>query len=137
VTQLPSTPAALPAVLIVDDVEANLVALRALLEGIPCSVTSASSGIQALRVLLRQEFAVILLDVQMPDVDGYEVARHARMNPATRDVPIIFLTAAHGSPEHVQRGYGSGAVDFLFKPIEPDVLRSKVRVVPRAVFGAS
>lgn len=121
-------PGLLPAVLIVDDVEANLVALRALLEGTPCSVTSANSGTQALRLLLRHEFAVMLLDVQMPEVDGYEVARHARMNPATRDIPIIFLTAAHGSPEHVQRGYGSGAVDFLFKPIDPEVLRSKVRV---------
>jgi two-component system NtrC family sensor kinase len=61
-------------------------------------------------------------------MDGYEVARHARMNPATRDVPIIFLTATHNSPENVLRGYGSGAVDFLFKPINHDVLRSKVRI---------
>jgi two-component system NtrC family sensor kinase len=118
----------LPAVLIVDDVEANLVALRALLDGTGCSVTSASSGNQALRLLLRNEFAVILLDVQMPEMDGYEVARHARMIPATRDIPIIFLTATHDSEENVLRGYGSGAVDFLFKPIDADVLRSKVRV---------
>jgi CheY-like chemotaxis protein len=81
----------LPTVLIVDDVEANLVALRALLEGTGCNVTSASSGNQALRLLLRHEFAVMLLDVQMPEMDGYEVARHARMIPATRDIPIIFL----------------------------------------------
>jgi two-component system NtrC family sensor kinase len=118
----------LPTVLIVDDVEANLVALRALLEGTGCSVTSASSGNQALRLLLRHEFAVMLLDVQMPEMDGYEVARHARMIPATRDIPIIFLTATHDSEENVLRGYGSGAVDFLFKPIDADVLRSKVRV---------
>jgi two-component system NtrC family sensor kinase len=118
----------LPAVLIVDDVDANLVALRALLDGAPCRITSASSGDQALRLLLRQEFAVMLLDVQMPVMDGYEVARHARMMPATRDVPIIFLTANHDSEEHVARGYGSGAVDFLFKPIDAEVLRSKVRV---------
>jgi two-component system NtrC family sensor kinase len=117
-----------PAVLIVDDVDANLVALKALLEGLGCEVTSASSGNQALRLLLRQEFAVMLLDVQMPEMDGYEVARHARLNPDTRDVPIIFLTATHNSPENVMRGYGSGAVDFLFKPIDADVLRSKVRV---------
>jgi two-component system, NtrC family, sensor kinase len=117
-----------PAVLIVDDVEANLVALRALLEETHCAVTSASSGTQALRHLLRQEFAVMLLDVQMPEMDGYEVARHARMNPATRDVPIIFLTATNNSEENVLRGYGSGAVDFLFKPIDRDVLRSKVRI---------
>jgi two-component system NtrC family sensor kinase len=117
-----------PAVLIVDDVEANLVALRALLEGLGCTVASAISGNQALRLLLKQEFAVMLLDVQMPEMDGYEVARHARMMPATRDVPIIFLTATHDSEENVLRGYGSGAVDFLFKPIDADVLRSKVRV---------
>ena len=103
-------------------------ALRALLEGLGCTVTSADSGEQALRHLLRQEFALVLLDVQMPHMDGYEVARHARMMPATRDVPIIFLTAAHDSEENVLRGYGSGAVDFLFKPIDADVLRSKVRV---------
>ena len=129
-TEPPSSPplTAPPAVLIVDDVEANLVALRALLEDTHCSVTSASSGTQALRQLLRQEFAVMLLDVQMPEMDGYEVARHARMNPATRDVPIIFLTATHNSEENVLRGYGSGAVDFLFKPIDRDVLRSKVRI---------
>jgi two-component system, NtrC family, sensor kinase len=124
----PSDEQQLPAVLIVDDVDANLVALRALLEGSPCRVTSASSGDQALRLLLRQEFAVMLLDVQMPEMDGYEVARHARMMPATRDVPIIFLTANNDSDEHVARGYGSGAVDFLFKPIDGDMLRSKVRV---------
>ena len=117
-----------PVVLIVDDVEANLVALRALLENLDCDVTSASSGNQALRLLLRHEFAVMLLDVQMPEMDGYEVARHARMSPTTRDVPIIFLTATHDSEENVLRGYGSGAVDFLFKPIDADVLRSKVRV---------
>jgi two-component system NtrC family sensor kinase len=118
----------LPAVLIVDDVEANLVVLRALLEGVSCTVTSASSGTQALRALLRSEFAVILLDVQMPEMDGYEVARHARMHPATREVPIIFLTAAHDSEDNVARGYGSGAVDFLFKPLDGPVLLSKVRV---------
>jgi two-component system NtrC family sensor kinase len=118
----------LPAVLIVDDVEANLVVLRALLEGVQCTVTSANSGTQALRALLRNEFAVILLDVQMPDMDGYEVARHARMHPATREVPIIFLTAGRDSEENVARGYGSGAVDFLFKPLDGPVLLSKVRV---------
>jgi two-component system NtrC family sensor kinase len=127
-TKIPAAPAALPAVLIVDDVEANLVALRALLENVSCTVTSASSGTQALRALLKQEFAVVLLDVQMPEMDGYEVARHARMNPATCDVPIIFLTATHDSDENVARGYGSGAVDFLFKPIDSTVLLSKVRI---------
>jgi two-component system, NtrC family, sensor kinase len=117
-----------PPVLIVDDVEANLVALRALLDGLSCEVVVAKSGNEALRQLLKREFAVILLDVQMPEMDGYEVAHHARENPSTRDIPIIFLTAAHHSEDNVLRGYGSGAVDFLFKPIDPPILRSKVRV---------
>ncbi len=118
----------LPAVLVVDDVQANLVAIGALLEGLSCTVTSVSSGNQALRALLRNEYAVMLLDVQMPEMDGYEVAHHARSNPTTKDVPIIFLTASHSSDENVARGYGSGAVDFLLKPIDSTVLLSKVRV---------
>jgi two-component system, NtrC family, sensor kinase len=117
-----------PAVLAVDDVEANLIALRALIEDMDCEVVFAKSGNDALRQLLRRQFAVVLLDVQMPEMDGYEVAHHARKNPSTRDVPIIFLTAANNSEGMVLRGYGSGAVDFLFKPLNPSILRSKVRV---------
>ncbi|HET8935191.1 MAG TPA: ATP-binding protein [Polyangiales bacterium] len=117
-----------PAVLIVDDVEANLVALDALLGDMGCDIVRARGGNEALRALLRREFAVMLLDVQMPEIDGYEVARYARENPVTRDVPIIFLTAALRSEEGLLRGYGSGAVDFLLKPIDATVLRAKVRV---------
>jgi two-component system, NtrC family, sensor kinase len=117
-----------PFVLIVDDVEANLISLEALLEGLTCQVIRARSGNEALRELLRHPFAVMLLDVQMPEMDGYEVAHHARNNPSTREVPIIFLTAMNSSTEYELRGYGSGAVDFLFKPINPSVLRSKVQV---------
>jgi signal transduction histidine kinase len=117
-----------PAVLIVDDVEANLVALDALLCDMGCDLVRARGGNEALRALLRREFAVMLLDVQMPEIDGYEVARYARENPVTRDVPIIFLTAALRSEEGLLRGYGSGAVDFLLKPIDATVLRAKVRV---------
>jgi two-component system, NtrC family, sensor kinase len=117
-----------PAVLAVDDVEANLIAVRALLEDMACEVVFAKSGNEALRHLLRRQFAVVLLDVQMPEMDGYEVAHHARKNPSTRDVPIIFLTAANNSEGMVLRGYGSGAVDFLFKPLNPSILRSKVRI---------
>jgi two-component system NtrC family sensor kinase len=117
-----------PAVLAVDDVEANLIAVRAVLEDMDCEVVFAKSGNDALRQLLRRQFAVLLLDVQMPGMDGYEVAHHARKNPSTRDVPIIFLTAANNSEGMVLRGYGSGAVDFLFKPLNPSVLRGKVRV---------
>lgn len=117
-----------PNVLLVDDVEANLVVLEALLGGLDCDLVRATTGNEALRHLLKREFAVILLDVQMPGMDGFEVARYARDNPNTREVPIIFLTAMHSSDENQLRGYGSGAVDFLFKPINPEVLRAKVRV---------
>jgi two-component system NtrC family sensor kinase len=117
-----------PAVLIVDDTEANLVALEALLEDCDCETVRARSGNDALRFLLKREFAVMLLDVHMPGMDGYEVATYARKNPATRDVPIIFLTATHRTEANVLRGYGTGAVDFLFKPLDPFVLRGKVSV---------
>jgi two-component system, NtrC family, sensor kinase len=116
------------AVLLVDDVEANLIALEGLLADLDCDLVRAPSGNAALRQLLKRDFAVMLLDVQMPEMDGYEVARHARDNPATSDVPILFLTATHNTPENVRKGYGSGAVDFLFKPFDSDVLRSKVSV---------
>lgn len=117
-----------PSILIVDDVDANLVALEAQLGGLDCDIVRASNGNDALRHLLKREFAVMLLDVQMPEMDGYEVARLARENSATRDVPIIFVTAMHETERTVLRGYGSGAVDFLFKPINPDILLSKVRI---------
>jgi signal transduction histidine kinase len=115
-------------VLLVDDVPANLVALEAQLENLDCELVCAQSGNDALRELLKREYAVVLLDVQMPDMDGYEVARLARENPATREVPIIFLTAMLETEENVLRGYGTGAVDLLFKPINTQILRSKVGV---------
>ena len=117
-----------PSVLLVDDVEANLVALEAHLDSLDCEVVRAGSGNDALRQLLKREFAVMLLDVQMPGMDGFEVARLARGDPATSEVPIIFVTAMPETEGTVVRGYGSGVVDLLFKPINPDVLRSKVRV---------
>jgi signal transduction histidine kinase len=116
------------AILMVDDVEANLVALEALFSDLGCHLVRARSGNEALSQLLKREFAVIVLDVQMPDMDGYEVARYVRQNVDTRDVPIIFVTAIDRTQEGVRRAYEDGAVDFLFKPVDPDVLRSKVRV---------
>jgi two-component system, NtrC family, sensor kinase len=118
----------IPGVLVVDDVEANLVAISALLDGMECEIVCARSGNEALCQLLQREFAVLVLDAQMPEMEGYEVAHHARHNPTTRDVPIIFLTAAHDDDDTVLRAYGSGAVDVLFKPINPTILRSKVGV---------
>jgi two-component system, sensor histidine kinase and response regulator len=117
-----------PKILLVDDVETNLVALEALLANLDCQVIRSTSGDQALRLLLEHEFAVMLLDVQMPEMDGYEAASFARDNPATRQVPIIFVTALHETKEHVLRGYDSGAFDLLFKPIDPYILRSKVQI---------
>ena len=117
-----------PAILIVDDVEANLVALEAQLASLDCDIVRARSGNEALRQLLRREFAVMLLDVQMPEMDGYEVARLARDHQATRDMPIVFVTAGHETEESLTQGYGSGAIDYLFKPINAPVLRSKVQV---------
>jgi len=117
-----------PTVLIVDDVEANLIALDAALGSLDCDLVRASSGNEGLRALLRHDFAVMLLDVQMPGMDGYEMAAYARGNPSTRDVPIIFVTAMLEAEATALRGYGTGAVDFLFKPVNPYILRSKVQV---------
>jgi two-component system sensor histidine kinase/response regulator len=117
-----------PKVLIVDDVEANLVALEALLADMDCELVRAAGGNEALKLLLKNEFAVMLLDVQMPGMDGFEVARYAREHPTTRETPIIFLTAMHSTEDSMLRGYGTGAVDFLLKPINASVLRGKVRV---------
>jgi two-component system sensor histidine kinase/response regulator len=123
-----AAPEGRPAILIVDDIEANLVALEAQLASLDCDIVRARSGNEALRQLLRREFAVMLLDVQMPEMDGYEVARLARDNLATRDMPIVFVTAGHETEESLSQGYGSGAIDYLFKPINAPVLRSKVQV---------
>jgi signal transduction histidine kinase len=114
-------------ILIVDDDERNLLALREVLDSI-ADVVTASSGRQALRELLKHEFAVILLDVFMPDMDGYETATLIRQRQQTSGVPIIFVSAVNKETEHLMRGYQMGAVDYVFKPVEPLVLRSKVSV---------
>lgn len=118
----------LPAVLVVDDQSSNLVAMEAVFDGEPVEMVKAASGQEALKLLLQREFALVLLDVQMPDLDGFEVAEIMRSNPRTENVPIIFLTAISKEQRYIFRGYETGAVDYLFKPIEPDILRSKVRV---------
>lgn len=117
-----------PAILVVDDQASNLVALEAIFDGEPVDLVKASSGQEALRLLLQREFALVLLDVQMPDLDGFEVAEIMRSNSRTESVPIIFVTAINKEQRYIFRGYESGAVDYLFKPIEPEILRSKVRV---------
>ncbi len=128
-----------PRVLLVDDRRDNLLALRAVLEPLDFELVEASSGEEALRHLLGpgpggdpgqgKEFAVIVLDVQMPVLDGFETARLIKGRERTRHVPIIFLTAISGEPEHYLRGYESGAVDYVYKPFEPEILRAKVAVL--------
>jgi signal transduction histidine kinase len=119
---------ALPKVLIVDDRPDNLLVLEAILDPLPCELVRAGSGQEALRRLLHDDFAMILLDVQMPGLDGYETARAVKGRERTRNIPIIFLTAIDREIDHKLRGYGTGAVDFLAKPLEPEVLLAKVSV---------
>jgi two-component system, sensor histidine kinase and response regulator len=118
-----------PRVLLVDDRPDNLLALHAVLEPLGYELVEASSGEEALRHLLGDEFAVIVLDVQMPVLDGFETARLIKGRERTRHVPIIFLTAISGEPEHYLRGYETGAVDYVYKPFEPEILRAKVSVL--------
>lgn len=115
-------------VLIVDDRPENLLSLEELLIDQGYEIVKASSGNEALRLTLRQEFALILLDVQMPDMDGFETAELMRANPKTRNIPIIFVTAGLKDIQFQFKGYDSGAVDYLAKPIEPLILRSKVKI---------
>src|ERR671912_597924 len=114
-------------VLVVDDDERNLLAIRTVIEDL-AQVDTASSGEEALRHLLKGEFAVILLDVFMPGMDGYETAQIIREREQTKRIPIVFLSAVNKEKEHLIRGYSMGAVDYVFKPVEPIVLRSKVAV---------
>ncbi len=123
--------AALPApkLLLVDDVPANLTALEAVFSPLGCEMVFASSGEEALRALLRDDFAAILLDVQMPGLDGFETAALIRKRDRSRHIPIVFLTAVSKERELVFRGYQHGAVDYLVKPFNPDILRAKVAVL--------
>jgi PAS domain S-box-containing protein len=115
-------------ILLVDDKPENLLALEAVLKPLRQNLIRANSGEEALKLLLRQEFAVILLDVQMPGLDGFETATYIKQVEKTRHIPIIFLTAISKDASHVFQGYSVGAVDYLFKPYDPNVLRSKVTV---------
>jgi signal transduction histidine kinase len=115
-------------ILLVDDRPENLLALEAALEPLGQELVKADSGEEALRLLLRQEFAVILLDVQMPGIDGFDTAIQIKEREKTKDIPIIFLTAISREPHHALRGYSTGAVDYMAKPFDPWVLRAKVAV---------
>jgi CheY-like chemotaxis protein len=115
-------------ILLVDDRPDNLLALEAILASLGQTLVRASSGEEALKALLADDYAVILLDVQMPGMDGFETAAHIKRRERTRDIPIIFLTAINREPQHAFRGYSTGAVDYLAKPFDPWVLRAKVAV---------
>jgi CheY-like chemotaxis protein len=115
-------------ILMVDDRPENLLALEAILQGLGHDLIKAASGEDALKRLLVEDVAVILLDVQMPGMDGFETAAHVKRREKTRDIPILFLTAIDGEAHQAFRGYAAGAVDYLSKPFDPWVLKAKVGV---------
>jgi CheY-like chemotaxis protein len=115
-------------ILLVDDRRENLVALDAILAPLNQILVSVQSGEQALQALLKDDFAVVLLDIVMPGMDGFETAAQIKRHAKTRDVPIIFLTAGNAPAEQAFRGYAAGAVDYLAKPFDPWVLMSKVSI---------
>jgi len=114
-------------ILLVDDTPENLISLEAALEILGQELVLAQSGMQALRHMLEDDFAAVLLDVKMPEMDGFQTAELIRARKRSRHTPILFLTG-YKSDEQLFRGYDLGAVDFLFKPIVPEILRSKVNV---------
>src|SRR6185312_4387406 len=115
-------------ILLVDDRAENLLALEAILEPLGERTVRAHSGDEALKCLLTEDFAVILLDVQMPGLNGFETAQLIKSRERTKYIPIIFLTAISKEDEYVFQGYSVGAVDYMFKPFQPEILRSKVQV---------
>ena len=115
-------------ILLVDDRPENLMALEASLEDLDLNVVKANSGNEALGLMLENDFVLVLLDVQMPDINGFEIAEIMRESEGTKNIPIIFVTALSKEQKHVFKGYDTGAVDYLFKPLDPDILKSKVKV---------
>jgi response regulator RpfG family c-di-GMP phosphodiesterase len=115
-------------ILLVDDMEDNLIALEAVLGSLNEPLVRARSGEEAMKALLRRRFALVLLDVRMPGMDGFETAANIKRLDQTKDVPIIFLTGADDDSGYAFRGYATGAADYLTKPFDPWVLRAKVNV---------
>jgi signal transduction histidine kinase len=116
-------------ILLVDDRPANLMALEAVLEPLGHKLVLARSGEEALQQILKQEFALILMDVQMPDLDGYQTVALIKKRERSKDIPVIFVSAVAKETEHISKGYEYGAVDYMTKPFDPDVLRAKVSVL--------
>lgn len=115
-------------ILIVDDRPENLTALEKVLKSPVLNIIKATSGNDALALVLEHDFALVLLDVQMPNMDGFETAEFMRGNEETKHIPIIFLTAISKEQKYVFKGYESGAVDYLFKPLDTDILKSKISI---------
>jgi len=115
-------------ILLVDDRPENLLALEAILNTLDQTLVSVDSGEKALRALLRDEFALILLDAQMPGMDGFETAARIKARERTKNIPIIFLTAVDQDQRLAYRGYSAGGADYLTKPFDPWLLRAKVQV---------
>ncbi|MEU1002927.1 response regulator [Streptomyces tibetensis] len=115
-------------ILLVDDMEDNLTALEAVLASLNEPLLRARSGEEAMKTLLRQPIALVLLDIRMPGMDGFETAAHIKRLDQTRGVPIIFLTGADDDAGYAFRGYATGAADYVTKPFDPWVLRAKVSV---------
>nr|NSL47574.1 PAS domain S-box protein [Dendrosporobacter quercicolus DSM 1736] len=113
-------------ILMVDDHPENILALEAVLASEEYNLMSADSGEQALKYVLQEDFAVILLDVQMPGLNGFETARLIKSREKSRHIPIIFITAVKQPPDHINQGYSAGAIDYLVKPFQPNALRAKV-----------
>ncbi|MCB1190507.1 MAG: response regulator [Leptospiraceae bacterium] len=114
-------------ILIVDDLPENIFVLERILRKVNVNIFKAQSGMEALSLILYHEFALILLDVQMPEMDGFETANFIRQNESSKNVPIIFVTAISKEPENISKGFELGAFDYLFKPVEPEIIKTKVR----------
>jgi signal transduction histidine kinase len=125
---VPKPAEARPKILVVDDRKANLLATAKVLKGLDAELLTAGSGNEALSLVLRHVFAVVLLDVQMPEMDGFETAQLMQEHESMENTPIIFVTAISKEEHYASRAANIGAVDYIFKPINPDILRSKVRV---------
>ena len=117
-----------PKILAIDDKKENLITLEAVLDEFECDLHMVTSGDAGLKLVLEHDFALVLLDVQMPEMNGYEVAELIRGIKKSKYLPIIFITALNENQEHKFKGYEAGAVDFLFKPLDVKILKSKVSV---------
>ncbi|MCE4565385.1 response regulator [Maribellus sp. CM-23] len=117
-----------PQILIVDDLPENLISLESILEDFDIRIVRATSGTEALKLTMKEEFALVILDVQMPEMNGYETLELMRQRKKTRYLPVIFVSAIHQSDLHIIKGIETGAVDFIPKPVIPDILRGKVKI---------